>query len=388
MLVIYQRLFADFTRNGVDYVVFKGLDHLSEDLDDARGDVDIWIRSDIQVAVATARATGFFTVRWSFTWSVAFVMIGWDATTGSKVMIHVHRAPIALRKRSLALLVFCYTGTAHVRPTGSPRLVTEPWFHAFERARIQLNESSAPRLVFLALFGRRRLALLGFRFSPWQTAATYLSYLYRFVFLRGKFRIARTGLLVAFTGIDGSGKSSVVADLASSDFLREIGGTRSIYFGNHHFWIPGLEKSVGGSGGRGALAMGLSVIDRKFRVVPALAARCFGGVILCDRYFYDELVSDPTEKYLRPGARKRIVNAFVRWMPKRPDESYYLRVDASVAHTRKPAGKLAEMRAAVKEYDAVLPQAKGVTVVDANQPLDRVLAEVRSSIIERFITLR
>jgi thymidylate kinase len=303
-------------------------------------------------------------------------------------MIHLHHTPIALRKRSLALLVFAYTiAPTEVQPGTTPTLVSDAWFRQFEAARTELNRSSTGRLLGLVLFGRSRLRGLNFRFSPGETVKTYVSYVHRFLFLRGKFRISGRGLLVAFTGIDGSGKSSAVEDFRRSDFLRSTGGVTSMYFGNHSFWIPGLANAVRkhrGASALGVIVMGLSVIDRKLRILPALWARANGRVVLCDRYFYDQNIGDPTEKYLRNRALKAVVNPVVSWIPARPDASFYLRVDPAAAHARKPEDDLEQAESTSAAYDTLATVRDEITIIDANQSLDDVITAVRAGIADRF----
>lgn len=388
MLAIYSRLFGEFARADIDYSVFKGLDHLSEDLDDARGDVDIWVaRPSMDAAIAIAADAGFFRVRWSYPRSLAFVMIGWDIATGLRVMIHVHRAPIALRKRSLALLVFSYQISPVEKQRASlPVLVGDAWFRKFETGRTVLNSSSTGALLRLILVGRRQLAALGFRFSPRETLRTYVSYVHRFVFLGGKFRIVRRGLFIAFTGVDGSGKSSVVTHFAQSDFLKVTEGTRIIYMGNHAFWIPGLDRAVdrGRKGPSRVVVMALATIDRKLRIVPALLARARGRIVLFDRYFYDQNIADPTQNYFKNPVVRAMANPFVKWIPATPDLSFYLALEPKVAHARKPEGEIETLEAMSDAYNAYFRARKEVTVIDAGQELGTVLANIRLLVSARL----
>jgi thymidylate kinase len=390
MLQIYDRLFDGFAREGVQHSIFKGLDHLDEDLLGSRGDVDIWVAEEnLDAAVRVALDAGFFRVRWSYQAAVAFVMIGWDVASGAKVLIHLHHAPIALKKRSLALLVFRYRSLPTLTQADTrPVLADAAWIERFEADRRVMSKSGTLRLLSLAFVRRRELAELGFRFSFGETVRTYVSYVHRFVFLRGRFRIVRRGLLLSFTGIDGAGKSSVVEHIGSSDFLKTTEGTRVAYFGNHSFWIPGLARGFARyrrSKGLGVIVLGLSVIDRKLRIIPALAARRSGRIVLCDRYFYDQNVSDPTENYLRGKTLKAIVNPFVSWIPALPDVGFYLRVDPAVALARKPEHSLEKLHKASADYDAALLDRHEVRVLDAAESLDDVLAQVRAAIAERLV---
>lgn len=389
VLEIFQTLFRELDDAALTYSAFKSLEHLDEDLAGERGDIDVWVAGDdVQHLVDIAIAAGFFTVRWSSIRGAAFIMIGWDIPTGRKVLLHVHRRPIAVKKRSLLPLYFLYGSVPSEIQSGSfPAQAVQAWCERFEAERGELKAKSTAELLRTVLFDRAEIARLGFRFSLRETARIYLTYLYRFLLLNGRYGVTRRGMLVAFTGVDGSGKSSVVDQLGASAFLRSSQGVKVSYFGNKGFWIPGLGKAVlrhRRATPIGVVVMGLSLLDRKLRIVPALWSKARGRVVLCDRYFYDQNIFDPTENYFDNRALKAVVNPIVKWMPVLPRVTFYLQVPAEVAFARKQDYQFEKVQRITTAYDALLVGRSEVRVVDATQPLDTVLATVRAGIVEEL----
>jgi thymidylate kinase len=395
VLAIYTTLFDEFARRSVRYTAFKSLEHLQDDLAGERGDIDVWVHGeDVDAVIESALTAGFFTVRWSSTKGIAFILIGWDLASGKKVLLHVHRRPIAVKKRSFLPLYFVYQREpSEVKKTRSkiPLQATDAWCDRFEQERSELKSLPTAKLLRMVLARDPKIGQLGFRFSFTETARIYVTYLRRFLFLRGRYRIARRGMLIAFTGVDGSGKSSVVDDLSSSSFLKSSQGVRVSYFGNKGFWIPGLGKAVlrhQRATPVGVVVMGLSLLDRKLRIVPALIAKARGRVVLCDRFYYDQNIFDPTENYFRNRALKAVVNPIVSWIPVLPRRTFYLRVPAKVAFARKQDYAFEKVERITDAYDKLLIGRPEVAVIDATQPLEKVLTDVRTEITAQLRSLR
>jgi thymidylate kinase len=389
VLALYETFFRALTDHGVGYSVFKSLEHLTADLAGERGDVDVWVDSaDAARLCDIAVQSGFFTVRWSPTSGVAFILIGWDIPSGAKVLLHVHRYPIAVKKRSYLPLYFLYNAVPDKTIKDSfPAQALEAWCDRFEADRSALKSKSTLRLLGLALFRRSAIEALGFRFSMRETARIFVTYFHRFILLRGRYRIARGGMLVALSGVDGSGKTSVVDSLGSSSFLRTSQGVKLSYFGNKGFWMPGLHRALlkyRKANLPGVFFMTLSLVDRKLRIVPALLAKARGRIVIADRYFYDQNIFDPTENYFKNRALKAVVNPIVSWIPAIPRVTFYLQVPAKVAFSRKQDYEFSKVERTTAAYDAYLVGRPEVRVIDATQPLDAVLADVRTELLAQL----
>lgn len=382
MLTLNEQLFRMLEKQQIVYSAFKSLEHLHTDLEGNRGDVDIWInKNDKEKLLRAAKKCGFFQVRWSSTKGTAFILIGWDLPSGKKVLVHVHTAPIAVKKRSYIPLYFTYEDVPLPKRTKyTVPLPSQEWVDHFENNRKTLKSTSDFKLLERLALHRDYLKKLRFKFSMIETLRVYPTYFRRFIVQRGHYRIRKRGLLIAFVGIDGSGKSSAVETLHASDFLKTTFGIRQAYFGNKNFWIPGVEK------GRAKdkkltplkkLLMGLGMIDIKLRVIPALLAKWRGSIVLCDRYFYDSMVSDPTKKYLKSKLLRSILNPVIMWMPAKPDVTFYMQVHPKTAYARKQDYPFEKVERSCREYDKLMLGRPEVRVIDANQPLDAVEERIR-----------
>ncbi len=393
MLDIYKELFAELKKQSLSYAVFKGISHLQEDLTSERGDIDLWMSPEnADNIIACALSVGFHRVKWSSPNTPAFMFVGWDMPTGKYVMLHLHIQPVAYKKRSLLPLYFIYDSLPAPKPGKDvPVRADMSWIRQFEKNKASLTRKSTPQLLTSVLTRSKDISELGFRFSLKETLRLYAIYIRRFVFMRGRFRIISRGLIVTFTGIDGSGKSTVIHDLSQSKFLKRTQGVKVMYFGNRNFWIPGLEGAVRRYKGKkssviGLLVMGLSLLDRKLRVIPALIAKYRGQMVLCDRYFYDQNLDESTGKLVRNKFLNRLLTAFIAWVPARPNISFYLKLSPKAAYDRKHERDIQRLEADVDAYDKVFSRHPETIVIDAEQPLDDVLADVRRAIVARYQT--
>ncbi|HZP21949.1 MAG TPA: thymidylate kinase [Terriglobales bacterium] len=162
-------------------------------------------------------------------------------------------------------------------------------------------------------------------------------------------------LLISFSGLDGSGKSTQIANLI--DFAHQRGLTTKLLA----FWdnvvvlsryregfvhkVYGSERGIGAPDKpvnrrdknvrKWYLSLarhGLYLLDALHLVqVVGRARRSGADVIILDRYIYDELANLPLANPLTRGF-VRMVNALVP----RPDVAYVLDADPEAARARKP----------------------------------------------------
>ena len=179
----------------------------------------------------------------------------------------------------------------------------------------------------------------------------------------------RQPLLVSFSGLDGSGKSTQIDHLC--DYLRSRGLRVSLFA----FWddvVVGkryregfVHKVYGSEKGVGAPGRPVNRRDKNVRKwylslarhflyladavhlceVLARARRDRPDVIIVDRYIYDELANLPLGN---PASRAfvRVVESFVP----RPTVAYLLDADVEAAHARKPEYPVDFMKRCRKSY--------------------------------------
>src|SRR5579862_9839193 len=167
--------------------------------------------------------------------------------------------------------------------------------------------------------------------------------------------LSRRPMLISFSGLDGSGKSTQIANLL--EFLHRQGLSTSLLA----FWddvvvlsryregfvhkVYGSEKGIGAPGrpvnrrDKNVRKWYLSIVRHGLYLLDAVhlsrvvarARRGGSDVIVMDRYIYDELANLPLSN--------RLTRLFVRLVaaviPK-PDISYILDADPEAARARKP----------------------------------------------------
>ena len=207
----------------------------------------------------------------------------------------------------------------------------------------------------------------------------------------------RAGLLVSFSGLDGSGKSTQIERLLGT--LRASGRSPATLA----FWddvvvlsryregfvhrVFGSERGIGAPGRPvrrrdknvrrwylTPLRAALYLLDAvHLRMVVGRARRSGVEFIVIDRYIYDELANLPLGSPLA-RAFVRVVQAIVP----RPDLAYLLDANPEEAVTRKPEYPLEFMRQCRESY-LRLAHMVGMVIVPA-MPLDRVTGAVHRTL--------
>lgn len=198
-------------------------------------------------------------------------------------------------------------------------------------------------------------------------------------------------VVVALTGVDGAGKSTVAAELAASldaaavvhgrVWARPGLGLRGLSavarLGKRMLRedpAPGVRRMAadppaavrsrrGLLGWSWSLAITLAFLANVWR--QHLSAQ---GVVIYDRHLFDALA---TLDVLYRGTDLRLQRALVRRCLPRADVSLYLDIPAEVAVARKPGDTIgaAAVAAQLQRYRALLDEDRsGVVVVDATQP--------------------
>ncbi len=221
----------------------------------------------------------------------------------------------------------------------------------------------------------------------------------RFGTRRSKLGARSSPLLISFSGVDGSGKSTQIANLI--DFAHRRGlSTKLLAFWDDVVVLSRyregfVHKVYGSERGIGApdkpvnrrdknvrrwylsfARHGLYLLDGLHLVgVVARGRRSGADVIILDRYIYDELANLPLANLLTK-AFVRIVSTLVP----QPDIAYILDADPEAARARKPEYPLEFMRTCRAAYLQLASLIGKMTVIPP-LPLEEARREVESAFV-------
>ena len=205
-------------------------------------------------------------------------------------------------------------------------------------------------------------------------------------------------LLVSFSGLDGSGKSTQISNLvralhANGYRTKQLAFWDNVVVGSRfrEGFVHKAYKSQRGIGAPGepverrdknvrrwylTLARHLLYfIDAlHLRFVVGSARRTGADVVILDRYIYDELANLPLSS---PMTRAYV--RFVNWMVPRPDVAYLLDADPEAARERKPEYPVDFMRECRRAYKNLAMIMGRITVIP---PLD--LEAAKAAVLRGF----
>lgn len=209
---------------------------------------------------------------------------------------------------------------------------------------------------------------------------------------------AQRTIVVSFSGIDGAGKSTQIDalryfltgagiqvrvipfwdEVARLKNLRETSGHR-IFKGDKGVGSPERpierrDKNVR-SRTMSLVRLFLYTVDAiSLRLVVRRARRSGAGVVICDRYAWDEFVN----LNLRNPFMRFYVRFMMRFVP-RPDVSYILDADPIQARARKPEYPLEFLYTCRESYLTLSQLVGGMTVIPPN-PVPEVHRQIVSAL--------
>lgn len=203
----------------------------------------------------------------------------------------------------------------------------------------------------------------------------------------------RKGLIIAFQGTDGSGKSTIIDGLPSV-----IGNTFSDATIHYYHWRPGFvypEKKLTADGkvmsnvqphtkkpvGRLAsfIKMGVYTLDYLLGYMGKVywqAAK--GHLVIFDRYYYDFYMD---KIRYRLTISDRLIRLFQLFIPK-PDITFLLVGDAQQIYERKKEIPVEEVQ---RQIDTLLKHQNrfaNPVIIDVSQPISNVLYDVSQKILQ------
>lgn len=204
-------------------------------------------------------------------------------------------------------------------------------------------------------------------------------------------------ILISFSGIDGAGKSTQIEKLRS--YLVEAGvAVRELTFWDNVVMFPGLRSGFSrvvlqSDGSVGTPDRPANRNDKNAQSLPLLLGRAVlyifdvmnlrnivakatsqdGGVVIFDRYIYDQLAAMPMDSWLARSYARLLLK-----LSPRPDISYVLDAIPEEARARKPEYPVDFMHRQRKSYMR-LRQMAGLQIIPAGGP-----EEVHAAILERF----
>jgi thymidylate kinase len=229
----------------------------------------------------------------------------------------------------------------------------------------------------------------------YQTARVTETLLFSTSFFRGTYILKP--ILISFSGIDGAGKSTQIEKLRS--YLLDAGvPVRQLTFWDNVVMFPSLRSGFSrvvlqSDGSVGTPEHPANRNDKNAQLWPLLFGRAMlyifdvinlrrivakaqsqdGGVVIFDRYIYDQLAAMPMDSWLARSYAKVLLK-----LSPRPDLSYVLDAVPEEARARKPEYPVEFMHFQRKSY-LRLRQMTGLQIIPAGGP-----DEVHAAILERF----
>ncbi len=434
MLKILNNVFERLNKENLDYIIYKGLSHLEEDLNGDRGDIDILIdNKDFSKFTNILKDESVFL---SLRSNGPYYFVGIDRETHKFILLDVNtkiqfgpkphkpfylnidieKLKIFNNKNNLRLLnhsdyiplMFLMRILSlsekekdleelqsHLRKNdlddsyikklaenitqknwkdiNSKILNTSNWTDLKIEFQEKVKNNSKKNI---ALMIKQKFKYIFSKFSRIKS-----------ILKTPPYKIRKKGYLVAFIGVDGAGKSSTVDYIENLDYFKYT-GVKRIYFGNNEYWIPGVVWGLNNAKNKWLkifFAL-LAHADRSFRSLYAFYYIYRGYIVIADRFYYDNFIGkEMTKANIKPT--KSILTKMYRNIVKpriwiEPDLTIFLDVSPNVAYSRKQDFSYEMMLEVNLAYKNYMPTVKNVVIIDADNNQNIIYNEVVSNILK------
>lgn len=202
----------------------------------------------------------------------------------------------------------------------------------------------------------------------------------------------KTGVMVAFEGTDGSGKSTVINGLR---LVLENTYPEGMF--DYYHWRPGFLKKERKSTDGSAVVVSEPHAQKPYGKIKSFAKFVFfnmdyilgywykvrwqlakGHLVVFDRYYYDYYMDKLRYRLCISDKTLKLFQVFI---PK-PDATFLLVGDAKVLYERKKEITIEAIQEQINSLIRNKNIFKNSIVVDVNQPIEKVIYDVAESIIE------
>jgi len=431
MLKAYKQLFDELNHNNINYIIYKGLNHIDKDLEGERGDIDLLI-DDLQDFEKIIKNE-----RWCKVLEKNYPYYYFKLDKEKNLMLDVENR-IRLGDKPYRPYYFNIDLNKFktVDYKGIQVLSYEDYIPLLFLMRIASSSNEKVNLVELQELiktkktnGYMQQIAEKLTESSWEEIErdvlevdnlqdlkekykksilqnsqvdNKFLFLQRFKFLIGKLKsikikifkippytVRKKGYLVAFMGNDGAGKSSSIDFIKEMDYFKYT-GIKRIYFGNNEYVIPFLNYLMRKSYKNRLLVLFFGLLGYFDKQIRSLIAQYYikiGCIVLADRYFYDEIIS---REYPKNTIKKGKLKLLFGWLIKprmliKPKITIFLDVDPEVAYSRKQDYEYELVVENIQKYRIFLSKIDEVIKIDANQEQSKVLNDVIMSIYEQDV---
>jgi len=421
VLEVYKKLFDEFDKRSVDYVVYKGLDHLADDLNGERGDIDI-LTGDIKKIENILLFQNWIKVLKNYYPKYFFylhekknlmldienrIKIGEKPYKPYFIEIDISRLKITnfgnvkiLSYEDYIPLMFLLRVTESHKKENLDKFrslfrnsvvdgyikevvenLTEVKWDEIEKDIIETSSWQELQNKYKAIILKNtkvdKRSLIAQQFK-WIIEKYKI--IQKRIMKTPPYRIRKKGYLVAFIGNDGAGKSSMIEAILRNDYF-QCTGTKMIYFGNNQYVLPCLNQFMKKGYSNKIINLTLAVLasfDKKIRAIIAYYYIYQGYIVLADRYVYDDLMSLYfNSRIYTKNVLKKLYRYIVEpRMILRPEITFFLDVEPEIAYARKQDYDFEIVKQNINRYREFMSKFYEVVKIDANQSQDNVLNEI------------